>query len=335
MSAAALTELEGQMKDFAGRLAVVTGGGSGMGQELVRQLAAEGCNVAMCDVSATSMAETRELCANDRSPQGTRISAHVADVSDEAQVLRFRDEVAGEYATDKVHLLFNNAGIGGGGSLIANSRVQWEKTFNICWGGVYLCTRAFLPMLMNADEARIVNTSSVNGFWASLGPGVPHTAYSAAKFAVKGFTEALINDLRANAPHVKCSVVMPGHIGTSIVFNSRKILNQTESDVMSPNEIAQARARLAASGRDVSLLSDADIQTLSAERARRFREEAPMTAAAAAAVILDGVKADRWRILVGEDAHRLDQLVRQAPEDAYDVEFFDKFASDAGWRVGR
>jgi NAD(P)-dependent dehydrogenase (short-subunit alcohol dehydrogenase family) len=164
---------------------------------------------------------------------------------------------------------------------------------------------------------------------------VPHTAYSAAKFAVKGFTEALINDLRANAPHVKCSVVMPGHIGTSIVFNSRKILNQTESDVMSPNEIAQARARLAASGRDVSLLSDADIQTLSAERARRFREEAPMTAAAAAAVILDGVKADRWRILVGEDAHRLDQLVRQAPEDAYDVEFFDKFASDAGWRVGR
>ena len=159
------------MKDLAGRLAVVTGGGSGMGRELVRQLVAEGCSVAMCDVSAQSMAETRQLCAEDRSPQGTRVTQHVADVSDEAQVLRLRDEVAREHATDKVHLLFNNAGIGGGGSLFTNSREQWEKTFNICWGGVYLCTRAFLPMLMKADRGHIVNTSSVNGFWASLGAG--------------------------------------------------------------------------------------------------------------------------------------------------------------------
>lgn len=323
------------MKDLAGRLAVVTGGGSGMGRELVRQLVAEGCNVAMCDVSAQSMAETRQLCDQDRSPQGTRITAHIADVSDESQVLRFRDDVAREHATDKVHLLFNNAGIGGGGSLFSNSRAQWEKTFNICWGGVYLCTRAFLPMLMKADEGHIVNTSSVNGFWASLGPGVPHTAYSAAKFAVKGFTEALINDLRVNAPHIKCSVVMPGHIGTSIMSNSRKIQFGTELDVMSREEIAQARARLSASGRDMSQVSDADIQTLWAERVRRFREDAPMTAAAAATVILDGVKAGRWRILVGHDAHRLDARVRQAPEAAYDVDFFETFAAEAGWRVGR
>jgi len=323
------------MKDLAGRLAVVTGGGSGMGRELVRQLVAEGCSVAMCDVTAQSMAETRQLCDQDRSPQGTRITAHVADVSDESQVLRFRDDVAKEHATDKVHLLFNNAGIGGGGSLFTNSRAQWEKTFNICWGGVYLCTRAFLPMLMQADAGHIVNTSSVNGFWASLGPGVPHTAYCAAKFAVKGFTEALINDLKVNAPHIKCSVVMPGHIGTSIVSNSRKIQIGTESDIMSPEEIAQARARLAASGRDMSQVSDADIQKLSAERARQFREEAPMTAAAAATIILDGVKADRWRILVGRDAHLIDDRVRQAPEDAYDAEFFEAFAAEAGWRVGR
>ena len=83
--------------------------------------------------------------------------------------------------------------------------------------------RTFLPLLLKADEGHIVNTSSVNGFWASVGMGVPHTAYSAAKFAVKGFTEALINDLRLNAPHIKCSVVMPGHIGTSIVSNTRVI----------------------------------------------------------------------------------------------------------------
>ena len=248
------------MKDFTGRLAIVTGGGSGMGRELVRQLVAEGCNVAMCDVSAQPMTETSRLCDQDGPPQGTRVTAHVADVSDEAQVLRFRDEVGSQHGTDKLHLLFNNAGIGGGGSLFTNTREQWERTFNICWGGVYLCTRAFLPMMMKADQAHIVNTSSVNGFWASLGPGVPHTAYSAAKFAVKGFTEALITDLRVNAPHIKCSVVMPGHIGTSIVANSRKIHFETQSDIMSPEEIAQARVRLAASGRDLSQVSDADIQ---------------------------------------------------------------------------
>jgi NAD(P)-dependent dehydrogenase (short-subunit alcohol dehydrogenase family) len=322
------------MTDFAGKLAVVTGGGTGIGRELVCQLAGQGCNVAICDISTQPMAETLRL-VREAAPHGTRITTHVADVSDEPQVLRFRDAVAAEHATDRVHLLFNNAGVGGGGSLFTNTREQWERTFGICWGGVYLSTRAFLPMLMKADWAHIVNTSSVNGFWASLGPAVPHTAYSAAKFAVKGFTEALINDLKANAPHIKCSVVMPGHIGTSIVANSRKILFGTESDTMSAEEIIQARARLSAAGRDLSQVSDADIQKLAAERERRFREEAPTTAAAAATIILDGVKAGRWRILVGEDAHLLDALVRQAPERAYDDNFFESFAADAGWSVGR
>jgi len=150
------------MQDLAGRLAVVTGGGSGMGRELVRQLVAEGCNVAMCDVSAETMAETQRLCERARAP--ARVSQHLADVSVEPQVLRFRDEVAREHDTDKLHLLFNNAGIGGGGSLFTNPREQWERTFNICWGGVYFSTRAFLPLLMNAPQAHIVNTSSVNGF---------------------------------------------------------------------------------------------------------------------------------------------------------------------------
>ena len=205
------------MKDFAGKIAVITGGGTGMGRELARQLVAEGCNVAMCDVSMEAMAETKRLCEVEKLPQGLRITTHVADVSIEDHYKRFRDELVEQQATDKIHLLFNNAGIGGGGSLFTNTREQWERTFNICWGGVYLGVRTFLPLLVKADEAHIVNTSSVNGFWASVGLGVSHTAYSAAKFAVKGFTEAMINDLRLNAPHVKCSVVMPGHIGTSIV----------------------------------------------------------------------------------------------------------------------
>jgi NAD(P)-dependent dehydrogenase (short-subunit alcohol dehydrogenase family) len=165
------------MKEFANKIAVVTGGGTGMGRELVRQLVAEGCNVAMCDLSAQSMAETKRLCEATRLPQGLRITTHVADVSDESQVCRFRDEVTERQDTDKIHLLFNNAGVGGGGGMLADSREAWERTFNICWGGVYHCTRVFLPMLQRADEGHIVNTSSVNGFWASIGLGVPHTAY--------------------------------------------------------------------------------------------------------------------------------------------------------------
>ena len=322
------------MKEFAGKIAVVTGGGTGMGRELVRQLVAEGCNVAMCDVSAQSMAETKRLCEQERLPQGLRITTHIADVSNESQVQRFSEDVAEQQQTDKVHLLFNNAGIGGGGSLFANTRQEWERTFNVCWGGVYLCTRHFLPMLRQANEAHIVNTSSVNGFWACLGPQVPHTAYSAAKFAVKGFTEALITDLRLNAPHIKCSVVMPGHIGTSIVGNSRRIQNNSESDDITAQEIAHVRARLAATGIDASALSDDAIRLRMAERARRFLEEAPTSAVQAATIILDGVKADRWRILVGEDAHKLDDMVRQSPEQAYETEFFSTVAAEVGWRLG-
>jgi short-subunit dehydrogenase len=228
--------------------------------------------------------------------------------------------------------LFNNAGISGGGSMVTNSSDEWERTFNICWGGVYNCTRAFLPMLQNAEEGHIVNTSSINGFWASVGPRIPHTAYSAAKFAVKGFTEALITDLRINAPHIKCSVVMPGQIGTSIRGNTRKIHSgDRESDAIDAAGIAHARERFALLGRDVSQLSDDQLRNLVAELERRFRDEALTSAAQAATIILDGVKADRWRILVGPDANKIDEMVRQSPERAYDIAFFDEFARAAGW----
>jgi len=303
-----------------------------MGRELARQLVAEGCNVAMCDVSADAMAETKRLCETEKLPQGLRVTTHVADVSIEDQLKRFRDELVAQQATEKIHLLFNNAGIGGGGSLFTSTREQWERTFNICWGGVYLGVRTFLPLLLRADEGHIVNTSSVNGFWASVGMGVSHTAYSAAKFAVKGFTEALITDLRLNAPHIKCSVVMPGHIGTSIVSNTRLVQNGSEQ--LNPGEIVQTRQRLKGMGVDTDTMSDSDIQQKAQDRARTFREEAPTTAAQAAKIILDGVKADRWRILVGDDAHRLDARVRETPEKAYTPEFYESFVKEAGWRIG-
>ena len=323
------------MKEFSGRIAVVTGGGTGMGRELVRQLVAEGCSVAMCDVSARTMAETQRLCEAAGLPQGLRIITHVADVSDEAQVLGFRDAVAAQLGTDKIHLLFNNAGISGGGSMIANSRDEWERIFNICWGGVYLNTRAFLPMLQRADEGHIVNTSSINGFWASIGPTVAHTAYATAKFAVKGFSEALITDLRINAPHISVSVVMPGHIGTSIRTNTLRVQAGHDSDELTAAQIAQTRAWLVSMGKDPSELSDQQIHDVVAERARRFVEDAPTSAAEAATIILDGVKAGSWRILVGSDAHLIDERVRQSPERAYDADFYESFAAAAGWRLGR
>ena len=307
------------MEHFDGRIAVVTGGGTGMGRELARQLSAEGCHVAMCDVSAENMAETRELCLAD-APEGTRVTTFVADVSNEAQLQAFRDAVMTEHRTDHIHLLFNNAGIGGGGSFVNEPRDEWETTFNVCWGGVYLGCRTFMPLVLAAPDAHIVNTASVNGFWASLGPNIPHTAYSAAKFAVKGFTEALITDLRQHAPHVKCSVVMPGHIGTSIVINSGKFFGREPKELTS-EQLQDVRDRLGKRGLDVSGASDDDLRVGMQMQAEMFRDAAPTTAAQAATVILDGVRAERWRILVGDDAVSLDELVRQYPADAYDDSF--------------
>ncbi|MEW6271479.1 MAG: SDR family NAD(P)-dependent oxidoreductase [Thermodesulfobacteriota bacterium] len=321
------------MKQFQGRIAVVTGGGTGMGRELARQLSAEGCHVAMCDVSADGMAEARELCLAD-APHGTRVTTTLADVSDERQLEAFRDAVVREHRTQHVNLLFNNAGIGAAGSLIRDSRADWEKTFGVCWFGVYYGTRVFLPLLLAADEAHLVNTSSVNGFWASLGPHTAHTAYSSAKFAVKGFTEALINDFRINAPHVKVSLVMPGHVGTSIVINSARLLGRDPKQ-MSDDQLAEARATIERLGFEIGAVSNDQLRELLQQRAESFRDDAPMSAAEAAKVILDGVRAERWRILVGRDAEILDRMVRETPEEAYERSFFDRFAAAAGWQLPR
>ena len=295
------------MDSFEGRLAVVTGGGTGMGRELVIQLAAQGCSVATCDVNADNMGETARRAKKD-APADVRITTHLADVSDETQMHRFRDEVVTQHQTDHVNLLFNNAGIGGGSSFLTGPRDAWDKTFAVCWGGVYNGMRAFADLLMASDEGYVINTSSVNGFWASLGPGVPHTAYSAAKFAVKGFTEALMEDFRVNAPHVKIAVVMPGHVGTDIVINSPQIL---------PMDLDEARRQLARHGVPTEGVSDDEIRNMMKMAGEMFRDNAPLTAAQAATIILDGVRAGKWRILVGDDAQALDEAVRADPEGAY------------------
>ena len=309
------------MENFNNKIAVVTGGGTGMGRELVRQLAKEGCHVAMCDVIEDNMLETYEIVSK-ASPNVT-ITKHVCDVSNEEQVNRFRDEGLSEHKTETINLLFNNAGIGGGGSFVESSREEWERCFAVCWYGVYYCSRAFMPAMVASSEGHLVNTSSVNGFWASLG-GTPHTSYSAAKFAVKGFSEALLDDFRMNAPHLGVSVVMPGHIGTSIAINTGKILNANSTGTSverSDEEMQKVKDNMIKLGAPVHNQSLDQIRDIIKERANSFKEDAPMTAAEAATIILDGVKENKWRILVGEDAKALDKWVRESPEDAYNISF--------------
>jgi NAD(P)-dependent dehydrogenase (short-subunit alcohol dehydrogenase family) len=316
------------MEQFADRIAVVTGGGTGMGRELVRQLSAEGCHVALCDVHESTMAETVSL-AEKEAPAGTRLVPFVADVSDEAQVRAFRDHLVSELDTDHVHLVFNNAGIGGAGSFLQDDREAWERTFGVCWGGVYNGCRTFLPLLVAADAGHLVNVSSVNGLWASIGPQTPHTAYSAAKFAVRGLTEALLTDLRVHAPHVQAHVVMPGHIGTSIVLNSAAIHGRTPES-LTADDLAGMREMAARNGIDVSGVSDDDLRQFMRIQGEQFRDNAPTSAEQAAVIILDGVRAGRWRILVGPDATVLDERVRADPEHAYEPAFFEQMVNAGG-----
>jgi NAD(P)-dependent dehydrogenase (short-subunit alcohol dehydrogenase family) len=278
--------MNSQMESFAGKLAVVTGGGSGMGRALVCQLAAQGCSVAACDWHPDAVAETASL-AREGAGSGVLVTSHACDVSDEAQVLRFRDELLGQHTSDHVDLVFANAGIGGAGSFVNDSRAEWEHTFAVDWWGVYHCARTFLPLLIASGDGVLVNTSSVNGLWAALGPGMPNTAYSAAKFAVRGFTEALIEDLRSNAPQVRVAVVMPGHVGTDIIGNTLRAHGKDPDQML------------------IDISND-------------FRDKAPLSAAQAATVILDGVRSGTWRILVGQDAAMIDERIRANPEAAYD-----------------
>lgn len=306
------------MKDFRGKVAVVTGGGTGMGRELARQLASEGCDVAICEYIVENMLETKRLC-EEVAPAGTRISAVECDVADEAQVIAFRDAVKEQHDTEHINLLFNNAGVGGGMSYILSEREEWDRTFAIDWFGVYYCTRAFMPMLLASTEGWIVNTSSVNGFWACLGPQTPHTAYSTAKFAVKGFTESLQVDLKLNAPHIRAAIVMPGHIGTSIGYNTSTILGHPQIEDMTADRLAEMQEGMARRGFEVGDLSVEEFRESMMKQQSEWRENAPLSPAQAATIILDGVRNGEWRILVGEDAKRLDQVARAVPETLYEL----------------
>ncbi|MBT3226201.1 MAG: SDR family oxidoreductase [Deltaproteobacteria bacterium] len=314
------------MKNFKEKIAVITGAGTGIGRNLASQLAAEGCHVAICDVLTENLNTTIQIC-NDIAPAGTLITAHTCDVSDETQVIAFCEAVKQQHQTEHINLLFNNAGIGGGPSFLLSDRDEWERTFGVDWFGVYYCARAFMPLLVASSEGHLINTSSVNGFWACLGPHTAHTAYCTAKFAVKGFSEALLVDLRMNAPHVKVSVVMPGHIGTEIIANTNKILGAPKPADMTAEDLMPFRQWLEKQQISTENISDDELRAMIELNNDNFTNNAPLSAAQAATIILDGVRDEKWRILVGDDAHALDQQVRDDPETAYELSFIEKMLS--------
>jgi NAD(P)-dependent dehydrogenase (short-subunit alcohol dehydrogenase family) len=302
------------MRSFAGKRAVVTGGGGGMGRELVRQLAAEGCSVAACDLFEETLARSVAEAAAG-APEGVQVTAHVCDITDEAAVVRFRDEVIAQHRTDRVNLLFNNAGVFGAGSFLTDDREAWERCFDVCWFGVYNMCRVFVPMVVASDEGHVVNTASVNALRAVHGPGAPSTAYSAGKWAVRGFTEALIEDFRTHAPHVGVSVVFPGGVGTPIRSNSERILRARKEGAQVMSGTDHLRAYLVGMGVPVEGASEASIEHLMAVQQS---DVFAMPPAQAVSDLLDAVRENRWRIFIGLGATELDEAVRANPDIIYE-----------------
>lgn len=315
------------MDVFDGRLALITGAGSGIGRALAHALARAGAHLALCDLFSDTLEETRSQCAALAAP-GRRVTAHVCDVAAEPEVLALSDAVLEAHATTALHFLFNNAGIGGGGSLLDGDRARWERTFDVDWFGVYYCTRAFLPALVRADRAWLVNVSSVNGLYAHELVRGNGSAYAAAKFAVRGLSEALVGELRARAPHVRVALVLPGHVGTNIVHNSLRVLGLPEPKALDDAGLERLRRRLEASHPAVAQLDDAALRALAQSRLDEHRERAPLGADAAAAQILAGIEAGRFRVLVGKDAEVIDARVRREPERAYEPEFIEELYRD-------
>ncbi|MDJ0392641.1 SDR family NAD(P)-dependent oxidoreductase [Rhodococcus sp. G-MC3] len=262
------------MKTFTHRTAAVTGAGSGIGRALAVRLANEGADLALSDIDGAGLARTQAMIRDT----GVEVTGTVLDVADRGQVDSWAADSAQHFGA--VHLVFNNAGVAQSGSVQGNSYADFEWVLNINLWGVIHGTKAFLPYLIEAGEGHIINTSSVFGLQAQ--PGV--SAYNTSKFAVRGFTEALRQELDLLDDGVSATCVHPGGIRTEIVRSARvgdgleEIFGQGGAQVMDLF--------------DTMLLTSAD---------------------RAAAVILKGVRRDARRVLIGADAHLLDLEQRLVP----------------------
>jgi NAD(P)-dependent dehydrogenase (short-subunit alcohol dehydrogenase family) len=204
---------------FSGKVAVVTGAGSGIGRQLALELARRGARVAVSDVNDAGLAETAELLAN------ADVHAGHLDVSDRQAVLDYAGEVAAHFGT--VHQVYNNAGISGGGRGVADTGWEvFDRVLAVNLFGVINGTKAFLPHLISSGDGHVVNISSLNGFFAqpTLGP------YCTSKFGVRGFTETLRAELLLAKAPVKVTVVHPGGVKTGIASASAGADELTDED---------------------------------------------------------------------------------------------------------
>ena len=251
-------------------VAVITGAGSGIGRALAKNFAARGVALALADVNTEKLEETARSCTGT-----TRVTTHTVDVGDVSQMNAFAQAVSAEHK--QVNLVINNAGVAlfGNFDQISNDDFDWLMRIN--FGGVVNGTRAFLPILKTASPAMLVNVSSVFGFIAPPG----QSAYSAAKFAVRGFTESLRHELANTGVRVAC--VHPGGIQTNIARAAR-ISAQLE-------------------------LSSAE-QEKSLEQMEKLFITSPENAAARIAL---GIERNQPRILVGKDATAIDWISRFFP----------------------
>ncbi|HET9076106.1 MAG TPA: SDR family NAD(P)-dependent oxidoreductase [Acidimicrobiales bacterium] len=258
-----------QKINYTGRTAVVTGAASGIGRSLAVALARRGANLAISDVDFEGLEETVRLCG----PADGKIEPYRLDVADRAAVLRHADQVAETFGA--VHLVVNNAGVAIGATIEDTSFEDLDWLLGVNLHGVINGTKAFLPHLIASGDGHLVNLSSVFGLVAPAYNG----AYSTAKFAVRGFTEALRQEMIIAGHPVKVHSVHPGGIRTNIARNAR----------------IKDSAREANAGRDP---------------ARDFDRIARTSPDRAAAAILAGVDTGRGRILVGPDAYVIAALPR-------------------------
>jgi NAD(P)-dependent dehydrogenase (short-subunit alcohol dehydrogenase family) len=265
------------MTSVRGKVAVVTGAGSGIGRELALGLARRGARLALSDVNEVGIAET----ADQVKALGADVHAARLDVSARDDVERYAAVVAEHYGV--VHQVYNNAGIAGASSTVLETDyAEYDRVLAVNLMGVIHGTKAFLPHLVASGDGHVVNVSSLNGYLAqdSLSP------YCASKFAVRGFTEALRVEMIAARLPVQVTVVHPGGVATNIATAALHDAEQRGEDIT-----AEQRSR-----------------------AKTYNEKLlKMPADQAARVVLDGVEAGRARICVGNDAKALDLLVRLLP----------------------
>jgi NADP-dependent 3-hydroxy acid dehydrogenase YdfG len=254
------------MEGFAGKVAVVTGAGSGIGQALAIELGRSGASVAISDIDTESLATTEERVK----AIGTQVKADRLDVTERAAFELYADAVKEHFG--KVNQIYNNAGIAFAGDIEVSQFKDIEKVMDVDFWGVVNGTKVFLPHLIESGDGHIINVSSIFGLFSVPGQG----AYNAAKFAVRGFTEALRQEMEAAKHPVKVTTVHPGGIKTNIVRN------MTAVDSVDKDQLTKT--------------FDKKLANTSPEDAAR--------------IILDGVRKNRARVLVGTDAKVLDLIVR-------------------------